>query len=288
MRTSGLQAHARSDDARRGSPPVSAELSPEQFRRISDLLYGKSGIFLQAGKEQLVKSRLQKRLIARGLPGYSEYFELLEGPQGSAELSLMVEALTTNKTSFFREPEHFAYLSERILPQLGDTIRIWSAGCSTGEEPYSLAITCREKLPDLSRRDARILATDLAGKVLRAARAGIYGQEDVADIPSPLLRKYFTERSGGGSRTYQAQETLRELIRFAQLNLMAAWPMTGPFDLILCRNVMIYFDKKTQENLVQRFWELLRPGGHLFTGHAESLTGLDHHFHYLKPAVYQK
>jgi chemotaxis protein methyltransferase CheR len=203
----------------------------------------------------------------------------------------MVDALTTNKTNFFREAQHFDYLRQRLIPQVRAVprpLRFWSAGCSSGEEPYTLAIVLREELPDVDHRDIRILATDISTRILAVARQAVYEQETLRDLPNTVLQRYFTLVRQEPAPAYQVKESVRSMVRLARLNLMEQWPMTGPFEVIFCRNVMIYFDKKTQERLVQRFWDLLAPGGHLFIGHSEGLTAGRHAFRYVQPAVYIK
>jgi chemotaxis protein methyltransferase CheR len=262
-------------------------LTSEQFRRISGLLHDVCGIAMRAGKEGLVRSRLMRRLRLHGFTSFAEYLDLLDRDPSGAELAEMVDALTTNKTSFFRESAHFDFLRDTVVPTLGrGPLRFWSAGCSTGEEPYTMAMVLHDALPDAERRDVRILATDISRRVLTAARQGTYTSEMLSDAPRWLVQRYFTESGTGSAKRFQAGDRLQRTVRFAQLNLMTSWPMREPLEAIFCRNVMIYFDKPTQERLVARFWELLRPGGHLFVGHSESLTALNHRFAYVQPAVY--
>lgn len=262
-------------------------LTDRQFHRISETLYRLCGIHLTQGKEELVKSRLMKRLRSLGLASFNDYIDLVEAHPDGEEFITMVDCLTTNKTSFFRENEHFEFLKRAILPGLATPARFWCAGCSTGEEPYTLSIVLREGLPDIDARDVKILATDISTRVLARARAGVYARDTLADVPGALLQRYFTG-DGGRPPQYQAGPDLKRLIRFARLNLMETWPMQGPFAVIFCRNVMIYFDKPTQERLIRRFAELLAPGGHLFVGHSESLAGMVHGLGYVQPATYRK
>ena len=265
------------------------ELSAVEFQRIADVTKRVAGINLQRGKEGLVRARLARRLRALGLDSYGAYLEQVERDGTRAELKEMIDALTTNKTSFFRESQHFTFLRERVLPDClaaGQAPRVWSAGCSTGEEPYTLGIVVHEAMPATVAAASRILATDISARVLDRARAAQYPADIVAELPRDLLRRHFVPASGGES--WQVAEPVRRLVRFARLNLMGEWPMRGPFDAIFCRNVMIYFDKATQGRLVERFGSLLAPGGYLFVGHSESLTGLAHGFRYVQPAVYQK
>ncbi len=274
---------------------LSVELSETQFNEISDLVKSMCGINLHEGKKELVKARLNRRLRKLRLPGFAEYIKHVRDDASRAELTAMIDALSTNQTSFFREADHFEYLATKVIPRMTSKaattrrrLRVWSAGCSSGEEAYSIAITACEAIPNIPMWDASILATDISTRVLARARQGSYEAEGIEGIPSHLLVKYFRRIKDHPNGLYQVKESLRELIHFGRLNLMDAWPMRGPFDAIFCRNVMIYFDKPTQGELVQRFWELLAPGGTLFIGHSESLTGIRHQFQYVQPTVYEK
>ena len=265
------------------------ELTSAQFSRVAALLYEHCGIAMRPGKEGLVRARLSKRLRTLSIPDFSAYLDLVGESPGHPEFGEMVDALTTNKTSFLREHAHFDYLRQVVLPTLPQPIRIWSAGCSSGEEPYTLGMLLLDHSMTGTPRDARVLATDISQSMLSAAQAGVYPAEIMSDVPVEWQRRYWarlhpTDESGAMSAT----PLLRNVVRFAPLNLMEHWPMRGPFDAIFCRNVMIYFDKGTQQRLVERFWGLLRPGGHLFVGHSESLTGATHQFRYVQPAVYVK
>jgi chemotaxis protein methyltransferase CheR len=265
------------------------ELTPAQFARITDVLHEHAGIRMREGKEGLVRARLTKRLRKLGLADFDAYLNHVEKDTTRREFAEMIDALTTNKTSFLREASHFEFLRTSVFPTLSGPVRIWSAGCSTGEEPYTLAMLCNEAFADIATRDVRILSTDISHRVLAQAKAGVYAAENMADVPAPWLQKYWTRKQDAqGRAVFEAEKPLRRLVHFAKLNLMERWPMQGPFDAILCRNVMIYFDKATQQQLVERYWQLLRPGGHLFVGHSESLTGLAHKFRYVQPAVYVK
>lgn len=265
------------------------ELTPAQFARITDVLHEHAGIRMREGKEGLVRARLTKRLRKLGLADFDAYLDYIEKDATRREFAEMIDALTTNKTSFLREASHFDYLRDAVFPTLGGPVRIWSAGCSSGEEPYTLAMLCNEAFADIATRDVRILATDISHRVLAQAKAGVYPAENMSDVPAAWMQKYWTRtQDAQGRAAFEAGKPLRRLVHFAKLNLMERWPMQGPFDAILCRNVMIYFDKATQQQLVERYWQLLRPGGHLFVGHSESLTGLAHKFRYVQPAVYVK
>ena len=264
-------------------------LTAAQFDRIRRMLYELCGINLVPGKEGLVKTRLTKRLRALGLRSFEEYLKQIE--KNPNEIVTMVDFLTTNKTNFFREIHHFNYLREVFLPgykQNPGRMRFWSAGCSSGEEPYSLAILLKEEFAEFGRWDVRILATDISTRMLQRAREATYDEETVQDVPGLWRQKYFVCTSAKEPRSYRVRDDIRSMVRLARLNLMEVWPMKGPFDVIFCRNVMIYFDKPTQERLVKRFWDILAPGGLLLVGHSESLTTFPHDFHYAQPAVYVK
>jgi len=269
-------------------PPIATpKLSDAQFRRVSKMLHEYCGIFLQSGKEGLVTSRLIKRLHLLGIPTFEQYLSHVASNAGREELTAMIDALTTNKTNFFREPQHFEFINRQLLPDSvrnGQTPCIWSAGCSSGEEPYSLAITLLEGLPMAAAERVRVLATDISTRVIAIGREGIYSEESLRGIPLPLVRKHFIGEGGG----YRVNARVRKAVRFAHLNLITAWPMRGPFDAILCRNVMIYFDRPTQQELVRRFVSLLRPGGYLIVGHSESIVAAGQGLRYIQPAVYAK
>ena len=261
------------------------------FEEISRIVYNACGIKLVTGKEELVRSRLFKRLRTLGLKDFDAYMQYIQEKKNGAELKIMIESLTTNKTSFFRENPHFEFMKKYILPDLiarEEGIRVWSAGCSSGEEPYSIAIILNEEWPQMYRRDLRILATDISSPILEKARKGEYEKELLLGIPPILRDKYFTQDSSLSAPTFRIKDVIKRMVRFANLNLMASWPMQGRFDLIFCRNVMIYFDQPTQQELVRRFYEILAPGGYLMVGHSESLIASYGDFKYVKPATYRK
>ena len=267
----------------------SLKLSAQQFDKISRLVYQVSGIDLHEGKEELVKARLIKRLRHLHIFGFDRYLKFLASDKSGSEIRAMVDVLTTNKTNFFRESEHLDYLRNEIISELGkEQIRIWSAGCSSGEEPYSIAITLCEAIPDIGKSDIKILATDISDRMIEQARLGLYDAESLKGMSLQLKHRYFEHVEAGISHIYRVVPQLQSMVRFAKLNLMEEWPMRGLFDVIFCRNVMIYFDKPTQEKLVKRFWSQLREGGYLMVGHSESLTFLAHDYRYLKPAVSKK
>lgn len=265
-------------------PITSTELSPAQFARAQKLAYDVSGIRLDDTKKPLVTARIMHRLRVLGLADMNAYYALLDSdPKESAKL---MDELTTNKTSFFREASHFDVLRTKIIPSIKDRrLRLWSAGCSSGEEPYTLAMTIKEAGSAAEGLDVRILATDLSERMLAKARAGTYTEDILADVAPPLRAKYFDPVEEG---QWRVKPLLKSLIQFAPLNLQQAWPMKGPFNAIYCRNVMIYFDRDTRQKLVSRYTELLAPGGFFFVGHSESLTGITHTLRYVEPAAYQR
>lgn len=250
------------------------------------------GIDLHEGKKELIKARLNKRLRKLQLRTFAEYIDYLRHDETGAELTAMLDAISTNLTSFFREDDHFAYLTNKIIPTFneaaGKPIRVWSAGCSSGEEPYSIAITLLESLSGSAKKDVKILATDISTRILVRAKQGIYDAERLKTVSLQLRKKYFRPARTDFKGLFEVKEELRNMIHFARLNLMENWPMRGPLNVIFCRNVMIYFNKATQARLVERFFEILAPGGILFIGHSESLTGARHKFRYVEPTVYQK
>lgn len=243
----------------------------EDFDMIARLLEERAGIHLPSHKEQLVYARLAKRLRALGLASFRAYRDLLAAPEGAGELLLMVNALTTNLTRFFREPHHFEHLAvalkARIALRGSRRLRLWSAGCSTGQEPYSMAMTLVSVVPEQERTDTRILATDIDTDVLAIARAGRYLASDAGRLAAEH-RHHLRDVDSGH---VEVSSTLRELVRFKPLNLVGPWPMRGSFDAIFCRNVAIYFRHETQASLFARFRDLLAPDGFLYIGHSETL-----------------
>jgi chemotaxis protein methyltransferase CheR len=246
------------------------------FRRIAAMVHGDAGIALPDAKATLVYSRLAKRLRALGLSSFKDYCALVAGQDGLDERQKMLAALTTNVTRFFREPHHFDHLRQTVLPKLvqraraGGKVRIWSAACSSGQEPYSAAMVLRAALPEAASLDVKILATDIDPNVVAEAREGVYAETLLTGVPDDYRRRWTTDIGGG--RVALADE-LRELISFKELNLIGDWPMKGRFDAIFCRNVAIYFDDATQSRLWSRFTPRLEDGGTLYIGHSERVSG---------------
>lgn len=268
------------------SRELHASLSDQDYRFICDYVYNIAGIVLTEGKREMVYRRLTRIIRDRKLGSFAHYCELLrEHPE--QERDYFINAITTNLTSFFRENHHFEFLTKHELPRLqklatGHTkkrLRVWSCASSTGEEPYSIAITLLESFKSqLANWDAKILATDIDSNVLAHCNAGVYDEKKVEELPEALLKKYFHKGTGANSNKVKVDAKLQQLITFKQLNLLHQWPMKGPFDVIFCRNVIIYFDKKTQHELFDRFYHLLKPGGVLILGHSENLGSFQQYF----------
>ena len=253
------------------------ELDRDAFRRIAGIAQVEAGLHIPAAKSAMVRTRLTRRLKVLNLPDFEAYCGLIESPQGADERGAMISALTTNVSHFFREDHHFAILREKVLPQLvakaaaQQRIRIWSAGCANGQEPYSIAMTLREAgLP----KDAnlRILATDIDPLVIAHARVGRFPETMMSGLPDARRAAFFTPVGGAPEATWQVRPELREMIAFRELNLLRDWPMRGRFDAIFCRNVVIYFDADTQSQLWPRFAAAIDPEGWLFLGHSERIS----------------
>lgn len=265
-----------------------------EYEFIRSLVYERSRISLGPDKRQLVSARLGKRLRATNLPSLTDYCRLLQGPDCEQELGHLIDAISTNHTFFFREMAHFDFLRDRAIPELterlradrGAKFRVWSAACSSGEEPYSVAITLAGALPVLPWQ---VDATDISRRILEKAERAIYSHEPISRLPADVVRTYFQRGFGPQDGYYRVKPTLRDRVRFHHLNLLSGQaPFTEPFQVIFCRNVMIYFDRPTQEELIQRLVQRLVPGGYLFVGHAESLTAMRHSLQAIRPAVYRK
>ncbi|BCA54756.1 Chemotaxis protein methyltransferase CheR [Nitrospira sp. KM1] len=266
-------------------------ISTEEFERFRRLIYDESGISLGEQKRSLLASRLSKRLRDLGFATFSEYYNRLMEDPASDEFTRMLDLISTNKTDFFREPKHFEFLRDRILPELAKAkqIRIWSSACSSGEEPYTIAMTLYDSVQNPSEWDFKILASDLSTRVLARAASGVYDEERVRDVPPEVVKRHFLRGRGSSVGNIKIKPHLGQIIRFRRLNLMDDhYPIKSPLDLIFCRNVMIYFDRPTQERLVNKFHRYLKPGGYLFIGHSESLQWVKHPFKALAPTIYQK
>ncbi|HEY9069619.1 MAG TPA: protein-glutamate O-methyltransferase [Candidatus Ozemobacteraceae bacterium] len=274
------------------------ELSNTEFSQLSRFIYDRWGINLPPTKRQLLEGRLRKRLSHLQMTSFQEYCSYLFSPAGiESEAPLMIDLVTTNKTEFFREADHFEYLAHTAVPDLrsrltsfsNDQLRVWSAGCSSGEEPYTLAMVlneCRLATPGLR---VRILATDISSRMLSVAREGIYPESRIEPIPLEWRHRYLLRSKDPSRHLVRFVPTLREMITFHRLNLMEiAAQVRDTFHVIFCRNVIIYFDKPTQEKVIRDFHQRLTPGGYLFLGHSETLTGMNLPFLPVAPTVYRK
>jgi chemotaxis protein methyltransferase CheR len=266
-------------------------ISTEEFQRFRTLIYDESGISLNDQKQGLVASRLSKRVRQLGLTSFSEYYDRLIHDASREEFTQMLDLISTNKTDFFREPKHFDFLRTQVLPSLAREkhVRIWSSACSTGEEPYTIAMTLYDGVSDPTQWDCKILASDLSTRVLAKAAAGVYDADRVHDVPPDVVQRHFLRGRGKNDGQLRVKPHLSAMVQFRRLNLMDDhFPIKSPLDVIFCRNVMIYFDRPTQEQLVNKFHRYLKPGGHLFIGHSESLQWVNHPFRTVAPTIYRK
>lgn len=262
-------------------------LKDTEFNQFCELIYRIAGISMAPSKKPLVTSRLAKRLAHHKLSSYGEYFQMITSANGKAELQIAVDLLTTNETHFFREPKHFDFLRRHILhiARFGKPPRIWSAACSTGEEPYSLAMLLDEILGNASWE---IVASDLNSQVLEKARAGLYSMDRMPEIPRNYLSSYCLKGTGSQEGTLLIERRLRERVQFVQHNLIEQPPKLGQFDVILLRNVLIYFNQETKIKVVSLLLPLLRSGGYFLVGHSETLNGISNEVRLIQPAIYQK
>ena len=266
-------------------------ITPKEFEQFRALIYQECGISLNESKKTLLVSRLSKRLRTLELDSFQAYYDRIAGQTESDEFTLLLDLVSTNKTDFFREPKHFDFLREQILPTLQSTrrIRIWSSASSSGEEPYTIAMTLYDSVPDPERWDFQILASDISTRVLARAASGVYEDERVRDLPTETVERHFLKGKGDRSGMIKIKPHLTQMVRYRRINLMDdTFPIKTPLDLIFCRNVMIYFDRPTQAKLVSKFHHYLKPGGYLFIGHSESLQRLDQPFKSVAPTIYQK
>ncbi|HVT88096.1 MAG TPA: protein-glutamate O-methyltransferase CheR [Tepidisphaeraceae bacterium] len=298
-------------------------LNDEDFQMVAEMVYKHCGITLNESKRALVQARLAKKIREERCNSIREYVDLVVADASGDKFTGLINAISTNLTSFFREIEHFKYLSDTYIPKIVSERQnqkkrfiAWSAACSSGEEPYSLAMTILESIAAAEKVapapptgeygpagwDLKILGTDISTRVLQIAKAGRYLESRLANVPAPYRNTYFAPAQFTKDRMlqrgrivpmqnhdeYEVCPLLRRVVRLRHLNLIEAWPFQGPFDVIFCRNVMIYFDRETQIDLVSRFWQCLAVGGLLFTGHSESLTGIPHRFKHIRPTVYAK
>jgi len=273
------------------APDEFAAAALDEFR---EFVRRQTGIRLSDAKLPMIRRRLGARMRELNMAAFRDYQAYVQGNYDT-EIGWLTDSITTNLTSFFREPHHFEFLTDTVVPDImarrmpgRRRMRIWSAGCASGEEPYSIAIALREAIRSFAAWDILILATDLNPKVLARSEAGIYSAEDIRHLPEKVVRRWFRKCAGQRQDRYAVSQALRDLVCFRPLNLMDDWPMRGPLDAIFCRNVMIYFDKATQRTLVDRFADLLTPGGYLFIGHSENLFNLSERFEHIGRTSYRQ
>lgn len=276
--------------------PAQLTVTPALFRKFQKLVYTETGIWLGPSKTALLCGRLYRRLMTLGIPTLDQYFECVSAPDGREEFGRMIDALTTNETRFFREPKQFDFLVERVIPRWqrdgaegrrSKRLRIWSAGCSSGEEPYSIAMLFAKYLAADDGWDVRVLATDISNRVLEKARKGIYDVERSNDIPKDLLKRFMLRGFKDCQGQMKVQTGIQQMVEFRHLNLsQEPYAVQGPYDLILCRNVLIYFDAASKRKVVGNLVGHLAAGGFLFVGHAENLTSLTPQVRSIEPSIY--
>ncbi len=269
-------------------------LNEKLFKNFSRLVFEQSGIYLTDEKKELLNARLGKRLRKCGFDSFESYYDYVVNDKSGEEIIQLLDSVSTNFTSFFREKGHFDYLSATVLPELiknaaaQHKLSFWSAACSSGEEPYTLAIVLNDFFANKPGWKCSVLATDLSTKVLNIAQNGVYDRNRIASLSPEILRQNFRKGTGKSSGYVKVKDHLRDMITFQRFNLMHRFTWPEPFQVIFCRNVMIYFNKKTQEELVAKFYRCLQPGGYLFIGHSESLSAIKHSFSRVAPTAYQK
>ncbi len=266
-----------------------SRMTEAEFTKFSTLIFAKTGIHLKPEKKELLNARLGKRLRASKISSFSDYYKYLTNDTSGNELVHLINSVSTNFTSFFREQAHFDFLTSSVLPGYAHskTLKVWSAACSSGEEPYTLAMVIANFLGRGAVRPS-ILATDISTKVLGVAQKGIYSNDKVDKVPAEFLRSFFQKGVGQCAGYVKAKEELRRIITFQRINLMEPFPWKDEMDIIFCRNVMIYFTRETQQELAEKFYNCLAPGGYLFIGHSESLTSVNHRFKQAATTVYRK
>jgi chemotaxis protein methyltransferase CheR len=292
------QPETEPNSSERGSAPsnyITNNLANEDYEFIRKLVFDRSRINLGSGKKELVASRIAKRLRVLRLNSFADYCDYVRSSRGEEEITDLLDVISTNVTEFFREPAHFDFLQQKALPEwtklpasARNPYRVWSAACSSGEEPYTLAIVLAEFFQNRGAHAWKVDASDISTRMLDRARQGIYRSDKVQLPSTDLLRRYFQKGVGAYAGQFRAKPEIREKISFHHLNLFHPFPFSSPFDAIFCRNVMIYFDRPTQEDLVTRLRELLVPGGYLIVGHSESLVAIRHGLKSVQPSIYRR
>lgn len=291
----GVQGHHRNRNVNREE---AMQLNNEDFSFICKFVYESTGIVLNDSKREMLYRRLTRIVRERKLNTFADYCQLLRDKEDE-EKDFFINAITTNLTSFFRENHHFEYLTNEELPILiknksvsangKKRLRIWSSASSTGEEPYSIAITVLETMKSEALQwDIKILATDIDSNVLAKGKSGVYDINRIEEIPQHIKKNYFLHDGDASNKSVKVHDKLKKIITFKQLNLLHEWPMKGPFDVIFCRNVIIYFDKKTQLELFSRYYQMLAPGGLLFLGHSENLGDYQKYFSNVGRTIFRK
>jgi chemotaxis protein methyltransferase CheR len=271
------------------------EITPEEYELVRKLIYDRAGINLGNNRQHLVQARLAKRIRMKSLSGFREYFQYLQSDKTGEEMVHLTDAISTNTTFFFREADHFDFLAKSIASRIKEErwdekrhmLRIWSAASSSGEEPYTIAMVVQKALAEYPTIEFKMLATDISQKILGQAIAGQYEAQKLKLVPDEYRRQWFRPVSGSRGELYEVSPELKRKITFANFNLMMPeYPFKHGFDYVFCRNVMIYFDRQTQEAVVNRISKHIRPGGYLVVGHSESLNGLNHNLKYTRPTIY--
>ena len=272
-----------------GSGIEKIELSDNQYTKLSRMIYDTGGIHLGDNKKELVHARLTKILRKRNIRCFNQYLQILKGDETGGELIALLDAISTNVTHFFRENQHFDFLARCLSSRSSkENLRIWSAGCSSGEEPYTIAITLLEQFSGAVSPGSFILATDLSTKVLQRAVHGIYPMKVTEKVDKSLVKKYFLKGKGKNPDLVKIKKEVAKLVKFERLNLIKSFRFSKDFDFIFCRNVMIYFDRETRRSLSSKFYDALKPGGYLIIGHSESMNAFKHDFKYIQPTIYRK
>ncbi len=271
------------------------QLTDALFKNFSELVYEKTGIYLKPEKKELLNARLGKRLRATGIGSFKEYYEYVIRDRSGEELVHLIDCVSTNFTSFFRENSHFELLASTVLPDFvregrgkGREILLWSSACSSGEEPYTMAMVVEEFAAQHPGFRYRIMATDISTRVLAQAQRAVYTDDRIGKVPGAYLKKYFQRGVGNSEGYVKVKENLRSMVQFERFNLMGDFPWREAIDVIFCRNVMIYFNRETQQELINKFYQALNRGGYLFIGHSESITSLKHGFTQIDATAYQK
>ncbi len=274
----------------------SAKMSSDDFNRLSEFVFEQSGIKMPPVKKVMLQSRLQKRLRELNITSFKEYADYVFSDEGQKnEIIHMLDVVSTNKTDFFREPVHFDYLNSQVLPefisqnQLNYNLKVWSAGCSSGEEPYTIAITLNEFKNNNPKFDYSIIGTDISSVILQNAAAAVYKEERIENIPLELKRKYFLKSKDRVKKTVRVIKDLRKKTTYHRLNFMSdVYNMPDIYDVIFCRNVLIYFNRETQEQVINKLCYKLKSGGYLFIGHSESILGMNLPLEQIKPTIFRR